>query len=239
MQNDPSTSADNELARTSSFKPLQIWIPLLLLPGMVLIRATSGELVWNANVREASGRSELPMWGYSGSPLINDGLIILHAGGKGEKGVMAFDAKKGELQWSAPAGEDSYASVQVVTLLDKKYPALLSNKGAHFLEPKTGKVELDYSWEHMGYRLLQPQVIDGDKVLIPTGMGTGTRLIQLSQFNGSLQAKELWTSKDMKPDFNDLVVHQGYVYGFDNSIFACIDSNDGKRKWKGGQYEKG
>lgn len=43
----------------------------------------------------------------------------------------------------------------------------------------------------------------------------------------------------MKPDFNDMVIHKGYAYGFDNSIFACIDLEDGKRKWKGGRYEKG
>lgn len=208
--------------------------------GLLLkIRATNGELVWKVNVLEASERESLPMWGYSGSPLVNNGLVVLHAGGDGEKGVLAFDTEKGELQWSAPAGKNSYGSVQVVTLLNKQYLALLSDTGAHFLNPTTGKIELDYSWKHEGYRSLQPQIIDGDKVLIPTGMGTGTRLIQLTEVDGALQAKELWTSKEMKPDFNDLVVHKGYVYGFDNSIFACIDLKDGKRKWKGGRYEKG
>lgn len=70
-------------------------------------------------------------------------------------------------------------------------------------------------------------------------MGTGTRLIQLEESDGTLTARELWTSKDMKPDFNDLVVHKGFIYGFDNSIFASIDMADGKRKWKGGRYGKG
>jgi hypothetical protein len=43
----------------------------------------------------------------------------------------------------------------------------------------------------------------------------------------------------MKPDFNDLIIHKGYAYGFDNAIFACIDLQNGKRKWKGGRYAKG
>lgn len=42
-----------------------------------------------------------------------------------------------------------------------------------------------------------------------------------------------------KPDFNDLVVHQGYLYGFDNAIFACVDLKDGRQTWKGGRYGKG
>ena len=43
----------------------------------------------------------------------------------------------------------------------------------------------------------------------------------------------------MKPDFNDLLIQDGYLYGFDNAIFACVDLKDGARKWKGGRYEKG
>jgi len=31
-------------------------------------------------------------------------------------------------------------------------------------------------------------------------------------------------------------VHEGHAFGFDGSILACIDLEDGKRKWKGGRY---
>jgi outer membrane protein assembly factor BamB len=70
-------------------------------------------------------------------------------------------------------------------------------------------------------------------------MGTGTRLVEFSSGDSGLQAKELWTSKEMKPDYNDILVYDGNIYGFDNGIFACIGLEDGKRKWKGGRYEKG
>jgi outer membrane protein assembly factor BamB len=206
---------------------------------LVKVRATDGQLVWKVNVRETAERDALPMWGYSASPLVSNGLVIIHGGGKGELGVLAFDTEDGALKWSAPAGQDSYASTQLLTLANKQYVALLSEKGAHFYEPSSGKIALDYAWSHTGYRSLQPQRIDGDKVLIPTGMGAGTRLIQISEENGQLVASELWTTRDMKSDFNDLVIHEGYAYGFDNLIFACIDLKDGKRKWKGGRYGKG
>jgi len=36
-----------------------------------------------------------------------------------------------------------------------------------------------------------------------------------------------------------LVVHKGHAFGFDGSILACIDLEDGKRTWKGGRYGNG
>ena len=51
--------------------------------------------------------------------------------------------------------------------------------------------------------------------------------------------QERWTSRGLKPYFNDFVVHQGYVYGFDNSILSCIDLQTGERAWKGGRYGHG
>ena len=35
------------------------------------------------------------------------------------------------------------------------------------------------------------------------------------------------------------MVHNGHAYGFDGSILACIDLENGKRKWKGGRFGTG
>jgi outer membrane protein assembly factor BamB len=167
--------------------------------------------------------------------------VIVYAGNEqGKEGhILALKSANGEVAWSAPAGKMSYASVQKLELLGTTYLALLSELGLHLYKPDSGDVVLNYSWPHGGYRALQPQIIDGDKILIPTGLGSGTRLVQASMKDDKLQLEELWTSLDMKPDFNDVVVHQGFIYGFDDRIFGCISLENGKRKWKGGRYEKG
>ena len=69
--------------------------------------------------------------------------------------------------------------------------------------------------------------------------GAGTRRLAVAHKADSWKVEERWTSNGLKPYFNDFVVHEGHAYGFDGNILACIDLEDGTRKWKGGRYGNG
>jgi outer membrane protein assembly factor BamB len=43
----------------------------------------------------------------------------------------------------------------------------------------------------------------------------------------------------MKNKFTSSLLHEGYLYGLDESILACIDAATGELKWKGGRYGYG
>jgi hypothetical protein len=87
---------------------------------------------------------------------------------------------------------------------------MLTNDGLLLLDPVTGKVRLNYEWKFQGYRALQPTVIGEDVILLPTPMTEGTRAIRVSKKGEPLAAEELWTSKQLKTDFSELIAHQGY-----------------------------
>ena len=205
---------------------------------LMKLDALTGEELWKVDLRKAADRQP-PMWGFSSSPLVADSVVAVHCGGKGDKGILAFDTESGSPLWSTAASEQSYGSLQMVDLHGTKLMAILTDQGAQFMEPSTGKLAFEYTWKHDGYRALQPQILDGNRVLIPTGLGTGTRLIEVKQEDDKFVAEEIWTSRELKPDFNDVVVHEGSIYGFDDSIFTCINLLDGTRNWKGGRYGKG
>ena len=205
---------------------------------LVRLKAGTGEVVWKQDLKALRGR-ELPMWGFASSPLVTHSVVVVYVGGEGDKGVMAFDAVSGKPRWSAACGLESYSSPQASKILGEEAVLMLSNAGLLVLDPETGKVRLDYAWKFEGYRALQPTIIGDDTVLLPTPMSEGTRAIRLSKKEGHLAAEELWTSKDMKPDFTELTTHKGYLYGIDGSMFSCIDLKTGQRKWKDGRYGKG
>jgi outer membrane protein assembly factor BamB len=198
----------------------------------------TGGIVWQQDLKAVAG-CEVPMWGFSASPLVAGSLVIVHAGGPGDKGVLAFDTGSGDLRWSAAAGKESYSSPQWNTIAGQDLVLMLSNEGLLFLDPVTGEERLDYKWKFIGYRALQPSPAGEGVFLLPTGLNLGTRAIRITSSHGQLAAEELWTSRNLKPDFTDLVVYQGCAYGVDGGIFTCVDLATGERKWKGGRYGKG
>jgi outer membrane protein assembly factor BamB len=202
------------------------------------LKASTGEVVWQQDFKKLAGR-ELPMWGFSSSPLVTNSLVIIYAGGKDDKGVMAFDAATGQPRWSVASGPESYSSPQLSKVLGEDTVLMLSNDGLLLLDPATGKVRLNYAWKFEGYRALQPTIIGDDIVLLPTPMSEGTRAIRISKKGDQLAAEELWTTKQMKPDFTELITHKGYLYGIDGSMFSCVDLKTGARVWKDGRYGKG
>ena len=86
---------------------------------------------------------------------------------------------------------------------------------------------------------MQPALTPDGDVLISVNESSGTRRISVANGPNGWNVEERWTTNGLKPYFNDFVVHDGHAFGFDGSILACIDLQDGKRKWKGGRYGHG
>ena len=79
-------------------------------------------------------------------------------------------------------------------------------------------------------RIVQPALTaDGDVLINAMSMmgGLGTRRLAVAHGAGGWTVEERWTSRGLKPYFNDFVVHKGHAFGFDGSILACIDLEDG------------
>jgi outer membrane protein assembly factor BamB len=205
---------------------------------LVRLDPATGAEVWTVDVAKLADRSA-PAWGFSSSPLVVGSSVVVHAGGSDEKGVLGFDVVDGQVKWSVSSGDHTYSSPQLCDVDGEEVIVMLTNKGAQVLDPTTGKIRIDYLWNTGGYRALQPTFVSKDSFLIPTDGGNGIRRVGTKSNDGTMEAREIWTSTAMKTDFNDMVFYKDHLYGFDGAIFACINAETGKRVWKGGRYGKG
>ncbi len=204
---------------------------------LVCLDAVSGEKRWSRDIT-IDGRASAPQWGIASSPLVINGRVYVSVGSGTGKSVLAYDADNGGLLWSAGDGGHSYSSPHGAEFGGVPQVLMVTGKGVMSLAPEDGHVLWDHSWETPGYRVVQPNVV-GNQVLIGTNNGMGTRLINVQKAEDAWNGEEAWTSRGLKPYFNDFVVHDGHVYGFDNSILVCLDLETGKRRWKGGRYGTG
>jgi outer membrane protein assembly factor BamB len=204
------------------------------------LNARDGSVVWSRNAASDTG-AKLPMWGFAGSPLVVDDLVIVAASGR----LAAYDVANGTPRWSAKTDGSGYSSPQLETIDGVAQILLLNSSGAASVAPADGKVLWKHDWNTDG--IIQPAVIVGSDVLIGSGSGgaeVGMRRIAVAHDPsggrpGGWRVEERWTTNGLKPYFNDFVVHKGHAFGFDGAILSCIDLADGKRKWKGGRYGQG
>jgi outer membrane protein assembly factor BamB len=154
--------------------------------------------------------------------------------------LAAYDLATGKPRWVGPQHGGSYSSPQLATIDGVAQILLLSAPGAVSVAPADGTLLWEYTWE--GGAIVQPALTaDGGVLINAMSMmgGMGTRRLAVAHGEGGWTVEERWTSNGLKPYFNDFVVHKGHALGFDGNILACIDLQDGKRKWKGGRYGNG
>ena len=194
--------------------------------------AADGSLLWSRNVA-ADTESRVPIWGFSSSPLVLDDLLIVAAAGA----LGGYELAGGEPRWFGPDGGHSYSSPHLTTLAGVPQILLLSHAGLASVVPLDGRLLWEHSWP--GVSLVQPALTAGGGVLLSAGEGKGVRRIDVVREGGEWTVAERWTSNRLKPNFNDFVVHRGHAYGFDGRMLACMDVEDGERRWKGGRYGHG
>jgi outer membrane protein assembly factor BamB len=201
--------------------------------------AATGKRHWSHDLT-VDAPAKVPMWGFSGSPLVVGGLVIVFAGGDSDRNLLAYHTDSGELAWTAPAGPGSYSSPHLATLAGRQQCLMLTEHGLTAVYPATGSVLWNAGLSMPGApRTLQPHIIGEAQLVVGTLEGPGVALIEVSQNGDAWNVTEHWASKAMKPEFPDFVVHQGHIYGFDNNVFCCLDLATGNRCWKGGRYGRG
>ena len=193
--------------------------------------AKTGAVVWSRNVANETN-TKVPFWGFSASPLVMDGLVIVAASGQ----LAAYDAATGNRRWLGPNAGGSYSSPHAVAIDGVTQVLMMSGSGVTSISPTDGKQLWKHEWPSNS--IVQP-ALNNDGDLLITSQENGTRRIALTHNGNAWTAAERWTSNALKPYFNDFVIHNGHAFGFDGRILSCIDLKDGQRKWKGGRYGNG
>ncbi|HEX6623683.1 MAG TPA: PQQ-binding-like beta-propeller repeat protein [Pyrinomonadaceae bacterium] len=201
--------------------------------------AKTGKPVWSKNILSDNGASNI-QWAMAASPLIVDDKVVVMAGGRAGKSVVAYNKATGARAWGALGDEASYTSPMLVNLAGRRQILVVTANQAAGIAPEDGAVLWSYPWRNSaGINISQPIVAGPNRVFISAGYGKGAALFEVASSGKAFNATTVWENVSMKNKFNSSVLHDGHVYGLDEGILSCVDVNTGERKWKGGRYGYG
>lgn len=203
------------------------------------LEAFDGSVVWSRNILTDNGAANLD-WGMAVSPLVVGEKLIVLPGGLLGRSIVAYDKLSGEIIWTSLNDKQAYTSPMLVTLAGHEQILVVSAKRAMGLAVENGSLLWDFAWTtSFDINATQPIIADKNHFFISSGYDHGATLVEVRKKGPGFQARAVWQNNRMKNKFNSPVLHQGYVYGLDDGILACLDVRTGERQWKGGRYGYG
>ena len=203
--------------------------------------ARSGKRVWSVDVLRENDAANA-RYGASSSPLVVDSLVVVAAGERKDRSLSAYDRQSGKMRWRAGTDRAAYSSPLIAVI--EGVPQILIHNAAAVAahDIASGRLLWCYPWANEGgVNCSQPLPLDdgSGRVLVTTGHAKGCALVEVHHAAGRWTTHTVWTSRQLSTKFTNLVTRDGFLYGLDNGILACLDLKDGRRRWKAGRYGHG
>jgi outer membrane protein assembly factor BamB len=207
--------------------------------GDLMCLRTDGTEVWKRNIlRDFNGRQI--RWLISESPLVDGAHVIVTPGGPGA-GMVKLDKMTGKTIWTSrelsdPAGYSSPIVADVGGV--RIYLTFTAGAGVG-VRASDGRLMFRYENAANNTANITTPVFHDDKVFFTSAYDTGGGLLQLTAQNGSVTANEVYFTRSMKNHHGGVVLVDGYLYGFNDSILTCIEFATGKQIWRDRSVGKG
>jgi outer membrane protein assembly factor BamB len=194
------------------------------------VDAKTGNVVWRKQSKDA------PPYGGPASPLVTDGLCIVHLGCDsrgGYDGLTAFDAASGEVKWRLDGrGRPGSGSPIVVELAGPRQVVAVTGWELVGVSVATGKklwsVRLDGSERN------STPVLYKDLILI-ADYKDPVRAFRLEEGEKGIAAKQVWKADGPAPYMSTPVLAGDLLFGSSargRGNFFCLDARTGKTLWE-------
>jgi outer membrane protein assembly factor BamB len=207
--------------------------------GDLLCVKIDGTAVWQRNIlRDFRGRQ--PNWLISESPLVDEAHVVVMPGGPGA-GIVKLDKMTGATVWTTKELSDpaSYSSIIAADVNGvRTYLAFTATAGVG-VRASDGKLMFRYPNAANYVANVATPIFSDNKVFFSSAYGTGGGLLDLTVQNGEVRANEVYFTRSMNNHHGGVLLVDGYLYGFNDSILVCLEFATGKMMWRDRSVGKG
>ncbi len=206
---------------------------------LAALRVPDGSVVWQKNILKEFGGRNIH-WLISESPLVDGDRLIVTPGGRGA-GIVALDKVTGKTIWTSRALNDQagYASPIVANVQGVRTIMTMTSEAGVGVRASDGMLMWRYTPAANNTANIASPVYADNKVFYSSAYGTGGALLTLRAEGGTVSAQEAYFTRDLQNHHGGIVLVDGHLYGFNNSILTCLEFATGKMKWRHRSVGKG
>ena len=202
-----------------------------------LLDAASGKVLWTVNVLQKFGGSNIT-WGLSESPLVLADRILVNAGGP-QSSIVAINKKDGSVVWRSQSDEAGYSSAVLHEAGGVRQAIFFTGQRALGVSVADGRLLWSYDKVANGTANIATPIVRGNHVFLSSDYGTGAALLELTPGDGSVRAREVYFTKEMRNHHASSVLVGDYLYGFSSAILTAMRFDNGQVAWKDRSVGKG
>ncbi len=190
--------------------------------------AATGRRLWHTPATPAQPQFHTAM-----SPIVDNGMMIVHVGGPGDAAVTAFDAATGTVRWTWTGDSPAYGSPIVADLLGTRQVVTFTHRSLVGIEAATGTLLWRRPFQTPADTTSQTPILYRDTI-IQAGRANGVTAFRLVRRDGGWDTDDLWHAKDVSLHMTNGVVHDGVLYGLSHlnaGQYFALDLATGAVLW--------
>ncbi|QQS48664.1 MAG: PQQ-binding-like beta-propeller repeat protein [Acidobacteriota bacterium] len=196
--------------------------------------AAKGKLLWRKAFEERF-KANAPLFGTAMSPIVDRGMLIVHAGGNDQGGMVALDAVTGAEKWAWTGDGPGYASPIILEIAGKRTIVTQTQKLIVGIHADTGGLlwKIPFTTEFV-QNIVTPVVYRD--LLIFSGINKGVFAVRVGWRDNRWVTDQVWENREVSMYMNSPVLKGNLLFGMSHrnkGQFFCLDAATGKVLWTG------
>ena len=155
--------------------------------------------------------------------------------------MVKLDKMTGKTVWTSKELSDAagYSSITAADVQGVRTYMTFTESAGVGVRASDGKLMFRYPAAANSVANVATPIFSNNKVFFSSAYGTGGGLLDLTVQNGEVAAKEVYFTREMRNHHGGMVLVDGYLYGYNDSILTCLEFATGKMMWRDRSVGKG